>query len=199
VDVAPLPAAVRQALRLKNGVVVERVWSEAFAAAPDLQPGDVVLQVGTEYVATPEEFAQAWDSQEPGGRARFLISRGSRRIVRRTEVPGRDCRPDGATPRELPLLGSAVRWSPAEDRPGREAPGFRLLLVPPDSRAAGAGLEAGDVLVAVDGKPLSWPDARRLLVPWTSRHEPVLTVRRGGGTRLTVLPEEAEEPEGREE
>jgi len=193
VDVAPLPDAVREALRLKNGVVVERVWRDAFAASPDLKPGDVILQVGTEYVATPEEFARAWDSQEPGGRARFLVSRGSRRFVRRTELPGRDCRPDGATPRELPLLGAAVQWSPGEDLPGREAPGFRLLLVPPDSRGAGAGLEAGDVLVAVDGKPLSWPEARRLLEPWTSRHVPVLTVRRGGAARLTVLPEDPEE------
>jgi urease beta subunit len=193
VDVAPLPDAVREALRLKNGVVVERVWREAFATPPDLQPGDVILQVGTEYVATPEEFARAWDSQEPGGRARFLVSRGGRRLVRRTEMPGPDCRPDGATPRELPLLGAAVQWSPGEDLPGREAPGFRLLLVPPDSRASRAELEAGDVLVAVDGEPLSWPDARRLLEPWSSRHVPVLTVRRGDAARLAVLPEDQEE------
>ena len=45
----------------------------------------------------------------------------------------------------------------------------------------------------VDGKPLSWPDARRLLEAWSSRHVPVLTVRRGGAARLTVLPEDPEE------
>jgi predicted metalloprotease with PDZ domain len=108
-------------------------------------------------------------------------------------VPGRDCRPDGATPRELPLLGAIVQWTPGERASGLAGPGFRLLHVPTESRATAAGLEAGEVLVAVDGKPLAWPDARRLLAPWTSRHVPVLTVRQDDAARLVVLPEEPEE------
>ena len=86
---------------MQGGVLVERLLTEAFASPPDLVPGDVVLQVGASRISTPEEFAEAWDSQEPGSRVRFLLARGSRRIVRRAELPGRDCRPDGATPREL--------------------------------------------------------------------------------------------------
>ena len=188
IDVAPLPDRVREVLRLQGGVVVERLFTEAFTAPPDLVPGDVILQVGSSRISTPEEFAEAWDSQEPGSRVRFLLARGGQRIVRRTELPGRDCRPDGATPRELPLLGAVVQWS-AEGA----VPGYRLLHLPIGSRASGAGIEAGDVLVALDGKPLSWPDARRLLQPWKSRHEPVLTLRREGVTRLTVLPKDREE------
>lgn len=193
VEVAPLPDQVRSALRLKNGVMVKSVARHSFASPPDLHPGDIVLQVGISYVTTPDEFDEAWDAHEPGARARFLVSRGSRRVVRRMELPGRDCRPDSATPRELPLLGTAAQWTAGD---GGEGPqGFRLLLVPEDSRAAGAGLEPGDVLVAVDGQPLAWPDARRLVAPWTSRHEPVLTVRRDGDAQLVVLPEALDEDE----
>jgi hypothetical protein len=193
VDVVPLPDRVREVLRLQGGVVVQRLSVEAFATPPDLLPGDVVLQLGSNRVATPEEFAEAWDSQEPGSRVRFLLARGGRRIVRRTELPGRDCRPDGATPRELPLLGAVVQWTRGATSTETADAGYRLLHVPAESRAAGAGLEVGDRLVAVDGKPLSWPAARRLLQPWKSRHEPVLTVERGGVTRLTVLPKDGEE------
>jgi hypothetical protein len=193
VEVAPLLDEVREVLRLQGGVVVERLFVEAFATLPDLVPGDVILQLGREQVSTPQEFAEAWDSQEPGSRVRFLLARGSRRIVRRTELPGRDCRPDGATPRELPLLGAVVQWARGTSSTQTSPPGFRLLHVPERSPAAGAGIEAGDLLVAVDGKPLSWPEARRLLQPWKSRHEPVLTVDRRGVTRLTVLPKDGEE------
>ncbi len=193
VDVAPLSDPVRKALRLTGGVAVEQVALGAFASPPDLRPGDVLLQLGSQRLSTPEEFAEAWDSQEPGSRARFLLARGGRRLVRRAEVPGRDCRPDGATPRELPLLGAVVQWTPGERAPRSADPGFRLLHIPEESRAAAAGLEAGDVLVAIDGKPLAWPDARRLLAPWRSRHVPVLTVHHGDAARLLVLPEEPEE------
>ncbi len=193
IEVAPLPDRVREVLRLQRGVVIERLSVGAFPTPPDLVPGDVILQLGPKQVSTPEEFAEAWDSQEPGSRVRFLLARGSRRIVRRTELPGRDCRPDGATPRELPLLGAVVQWARGAALDGTADPGYRLLHVPAESRAGGAGLEVGDVLVAVDGTPLSWPEARRLLQPWKSRHEPVLTVHRGGVARLTVLPKDAEE------
>ncbi|MCG6923655.1 MAG: hypothetical protein LJF15_21580 [Acidobacteria bacterium] len=190
VEVAPLPDRVREVLRMNGGVVVERLSVAAFTTPPDLLPGDVILQLGAKEVSTPQDFAEAWDSQTPGSRVRFLLARGSRRIVRRTEMPGRDCRPDGATPRELPLLGAAVQWTRGEGPVA--GGGYRLLHVPAESRAAEAELEAGDVLVAVDGTPLSWPEARRLLQPWKGGHEPVLTVRRDSVTRLTVLPKDGE-------
>ena len=195
VDVEPIPDAVRTALRLTHGVVVERVATEAFASPPDLEPGDVLLQMARQQISDPEDFAEVWDSQEPGSRVRYLVSRGSRRLVRRVEMPGRDCRPDGATPRELPLLGVAVQWEPGPEAGGPgTGPGFRVLHVPAESPAAAAGIEAGDVIVAVDGTPLAWPEARRSLDPkWSSRHVPVLAVQRGDAVRLTTPPESQEE------
>ena len=186
VEVGTLPDSVRAALRLKEGVVVETVAREAFAAPPDLLPGDVLLQLAGEQLTSPEDFARAWDSQEPGGRVRFLVARGSRRLARRTEMPGRDCRPDSRTPRELGRVGAIVQWMEGAGA----GPGFRVLHVSPGSRAEEAGLEREDVVVAVDGAPLAWPEARRLLDPeWSSRQVPVLTVRRGEAVRLTAVPE----------
>ena len=195
VDVVPLPDPVRESLRLKGGVAVEAVTTAAFASPPDLKPGDILLQLGQTQLSTTEDFAEAWDSQEPGSQVRFLLARGSRRIVRRTEVPGRDCRPDSATPRELPLLGAVVQWTLRSAPETSGGTGFRLLHVPGESRAAQAGLQAGDVLLAVDGAPLAWPEARRLLEPWSGPDDPVLTIRRGSAVHLTVLPEPEDEEE----
>jgi hypothetical protein len=191
VEVASLPERVRDALRLQGGVVVQRLSAKAFVAPPDLVPGDVILQVGSSRVSSPEEFAVAWDAHEPGSRVRFLLARGSRRIVRRTELPGRDCRPDGATPREMPLLGAVVQWTGHTSSPDAD-PGYRLLDVPAESRAGKAGLEVGDVLVAIDGEPLSWPEARQLLQAWKGSPAPVLAVRNGEQVRLAVLPKDGE-------
>jgi S1-C subfamily serine protease len=195
IGVAPLTDPVRGALRLNGGVVVARLDRRAFATPPDLRPGDVILQLGSHRLGTPDDFVEAWDGQEPGARVRFLIARGGRRIVRRAEWPGRDCRPDSATPREVPLLGAVVQWTDGRETAGATPAGFRLLHVPADSRAAAAGMVSGDILGAVDGTPLTWPDARRLLAPWKGRRVPVLTVHRGDVTALLVLPEETDEPQ----
>jgi S1-C subfamily serine protease len=84
-----------------------------------------------------------------------------------------------------------VQWAPGtEGTPS----GFRVLHVPEETAAAGAGIARGDVLVAVDGQPLAWPEARRFLDPkWSSRQLPILTVRSDDRVRLTTLPETEEE------
>jgi hypothetical protein len=191
VDVAPLPDTVAAALRLNDGVVVESVTDTSFASPPDLHPGDVLLQLGSTRLTSPDTFAETWDSLEPGSRARFLIARGGQRVVRRIELPGRDCRPAGSTPRELPLLGAVVQWTfGGAARPETEV-GFRVLSVPAESPAEAAGLERGDLLVAVDGQALAWPNAQRLLDDdWGRGHTPVFAVRRGRSARLTAIPEE---------
>jgi serine protease Do len=189
VEVAPIPDAVRAALHVKDGVVVEAVAREAFASPPDILPGDVLLQLAGEQLSTPEDFAEVWDSQEPGSQVRLLVSRGSRRLARRTEMPGRDCRPHGRMPREMARLGAVVQWARA---PGME--GFRVLHVLEESPAAEAGIESGDLVIAVDGRPLAWPEARRLLAPdWGSRHVPVLALRRGDAVVLAAPPVDEEE------
>jgi hypothetical protein len=184
VDVAPIPDALSAALRVKDGVVVEAVAVEAFAAPPDLLPGDVLLQMAGEQLSSPEDFAEIWDRQEPGSQVRLLVSRGSRRLVRRTEMPGRDCRPAWMMPREMPRLGAVVQWARAAGTRG-----FRVLHVPEESPAAKAGIEIGDIVITVDGRPLAWPEARQLLAPdWSSDRVPVLALRRGDALVLAAPP-----------
>jgi predicted metalloprotease with PDZ domain len=92
-------------------------------------------------------------------------------------------------PREMPRLGAVVQW---ESAPGAE--GFRVLHVLEESPASEAGIESGDVVVAVDGHGLAWPEARRLLAPdWSSRHVPILALHRGDAVELVAPPVRGEE------
>lgn len=194
VDVGPLPDAVRTALRLEAGAVVEAVWNEAFAAPPGLRPGDVLLEWGGRKISSPEDFRKAYDAQEPGGRVTFAASRAGGRTVGQAEMPGRDCRPAPRAPRELPLLGAVGQWSGEEDSRSHDVvEGLRLLSVPPGSPAERAGLEADDLILAVDGRRLVWPEARRLFDAAPRPPRPlILTVRRGDKVTLRAAPAPAE-------
>jgi hypothetical protein len=192
-QVAPLPRPVRSALRLQAGVVVTAVWPEAFPAPPNLRPGDVLLRWNRKEVGSPDAFAAVYDDLAPGASASFVVSRGGQRISGQVEVPGRDGRPSGMTPREIPRLGAVGQWLPP-GAAGADGPsGVRLLKVPDGSPAARAQLEKGDLIVAVDSRPLGWPEARRFLTAAPRGGDGVLTILRQGGVRLAGLPETAEE------
>jgi hypothetical protein len=187
--VAPLPRPVRSALGLQTGVLVDVAWPEAFPTAPNLRSGDVLLQWNRKDVGSPDAFAAVYDDLEPGASVTFVAVRGGRRISGQAEMPGRDGRPSGMTPREIPGLGAIGQWIPARADGRHRAPGVRLLRVLEGTPAARAGLEAGDLLLAVDSRPLTWPEARRFLTT-TPRGEGarVLTILRQGTIRLAALP-----------
>jgi PDZ domain len=83
--------------------------------------------------------------------------------------------------------GMAVRSSTAGD--GAPAGSVWITALAPDGRAAGAGLRAGDLLLALDGRPLSGTlDLEDALGPASLRRTPLsLSVRRAGVDTLLVL------------
>jgi hypothetical protein len=192
-EVAPLPRPVKAALRLQTGVVVTRVWPEAFPAPPNLRPGDVLLRWNRKEVGSPDAFAAVYDDVAPGAAVSFVVSRGGQRISGEVEMPTRDGRPSGMTPREIPGLGAIGQWIPPRAAGGDGPAGVRLLKVPDRSVAAQARLEGGDIIVAVDSRPLGWPEARRFLAAPPGGSLGVLTIVRQGVVRLAGLPGTPEE------
>jgi S1-C subfamily serine protease len=187
-DVAPLPDDVKRLLKVDEGVVVETVWAEAFDPPSGLEPGDVLLNWGGRTTPSPEQFARAYDELTPGTSVRYGVVRAGRRITGRTEMPGRDCRATRSLPRPLPLLGAVGQWTRLEAGPGESAQeGLRLLSVPTRSPAARAGLEPADFILAVGGRRLAWPEARRLFETGAAQPPVILTVRRGDAVTLRAL------------
>src|SRR5690606_21912781 len=114
--------------------VVGVVEAGAPATATELRPGDRVRQVDGEPVADWSEFA-----------ARYARAEGEARLtVDRLAAPGAE--PESLEIR-VPALGSveALGVVPAT---------VLIVQVAPDSPAQRAGLQAGDLLVALDGRPI---------------------------------------------
>ena len=117
----------------------------------------------------------------------FIAQRGTRRVLGETETPGRDGRPAAMTPREIPWLDVVARWTRGEAS-SPAAPGLLVLHVPDGGPGAAAGLEVGDVVTAVNGRPLTWPAARPFLEGSAKPQRALLAISRDQASRLAALP-----------
>jgi tetratricopeptide (TPR) repeat protein len=116
-----------------KSVEIVRVGEGSPAAAESLQPGDLVIQVQGTPVATAGQYRQAVVSALPYGEVGLVVMRaGWARHVRLK-----------------PLVTTAFGLTTVEHATGAE-----IVAVAPGTPAAAAGLEKGDVIVMVEGRPL---------------------------------------------
>ena len=188
IEVADLDDAVREALVLEEGVLIEYVHREAFVPEPSLRGGDILVEWAGERVQSAAQFQLLYDAQAPGDLVRYRVLRSRRRITGGTVMPGGDCEP--AEPRGVRLAarGLALEWVPAApEEPGGER-GWRVAAVGEGGPAAAAGVAEGDWLVAVGGTPVGAADDREAIAAAADRAEPLLLqLRRGGRARLVAV------------
>lgn len=184
-----------------EGVLVFRVNPDSPAAQAGIQRGTVILRVNDRTVNTPAELTDALDQFSGGERVTLLVRNGSdtTQIVRVTLadtrpflgiVPaaapcacGDEMRPDGAMPfHRFDMPFDHMPFGTLED--GTIVSGARIEEVVADSAAAAAGLQAGDLITAVDGEPVAAPDK---LADTISARAP------GDTLTLTVLRDGAEQ------
>ena len=142
---APGPEVVE--LLQAGGLLIESVETEAFASGPRLRPGDVLIAWNGEPVDSVEDFEARYDLAVVGERVSYRVLRGRRRVSGWTFMPDAACRP--VSPLgivRLAGLGVVLAW---DETAGDNGGAWTMTTLVPDGPAGAAGIEEGDVLLAV--------------------------------------------------
>ena len=147
---------------LEKGVVVEQIGPNTPAFASDLREGDVILKVDDVPVAMSRDLQREILSKKVGDIVNLEVWRAGRILnvaVKTGEQPDRWMRasnlrrppaygPPAGSP--LPFPGITVQELP----PGGPTRGLAVTDVAEASAAAAAGLQPGDIITEVGGKPV---------------------------------------------
>ena len=169
-----------------DGALVSRVSPDSAAAAAGLKPGDVILEVN----GTPIDRSGALSSRiglaSPGDKVTLKVWRDkSARVVEAKlgGVPAETEKTASAGTAEGGKLGLALRpLTPEERRATKIDQG--LVVEDTDGPAARAGIQAGDVVLAINGKPVTSLDQIRSVLDAKPKSVALLIER--GGERIFV-------------
>ena len=139
------------------GALVSSISRGSAAAAAGLQPGDVILEVAGQPIASAGGLSSAIGLSTPGERVKLKVwrERAARELDVRLGGTGEaeQQAANGAPATSGPRLGLALRpLSPQERSSAGVEQGMVVESV--SGAAARAGIQAGDVVLAIDGKPL---------------------------------------------
>ncbi|MFY7975070.1 MAG: trypsin-like peptidase domain-containing protein [Rubrivivax sp.] len=152
------------ALAKPAGALIIGVTAGSAAERAGLRSGDVVIEVDGQAVEWSSDLPVAVSLAAPGDVLRFTVWRqGERRMLQARLDDGEPAVDIGAQPPPVPggRLGLALRvLAPGELRELGVAKG--LLVQAVDGAAAQAGLMAGDVVLAVDGREVDTVEAAQV-------------------------------------
>jgi serine protease Do len=164
-----------------EGALVASVERGGPADKAGIQPGDVIQKINGTTIVSSADLPEAINMSAPGETVSLDVWRqGSSKIIeaRLGDANGKTAQlADNADSKQNERLGLALRpLQPDELRSSGVDSG--LLIEKVSGAAAGAGVEAGDVLLAVNGQPVNNVEQVRALV---AKHEKsvALLIQRG--------------------
>ena len=197
VQIQPVTAEIADSLGLKKaaGAMVAEPQSGSPAAKAGIKPGDVITAVNGTQVKDARELARTIGMMAPDSSVKLDIVRdGEPRSITVTlaQVPNEQrasAEEDNAQPSSgVPHLGLQV--APASEVSGAGERGVVVTAVEPDSPAANQGLQTGNVILEVGGKPVgNASDMRKALSQAKSqgKHQILMRVNMGDATRFVAL------------
>lgn len=144
-----------------RGSLIAEVVPGGPADTADLQAGDIILSFNGDSLRRSAELPALVGTVTPGNTVPLTVLRGGEEKdidVKIGELDEGNLRPANAPTRENEL-GLLARELTASERSERSLEhGLVIEGVSPESEAALAGLQPGDVLLELDGQPLKTPD-----------------------------------------
>jgi serine protease Do len=154
------PLADSFGLKRPDGALVSSVTPGSAAAAAGLKPGDVITQVNGEPIVRSGELSSTIGMAAPGERVQLQVWRDKqeRTVEARLGTAEADKLASNAGPgAQGGQLGLALRaLTPEEKQEAKVDQG--MVIEDVDGPAARAGVQAGDVLLAINGKPVQSVD-----------------------------------------
>jgi serine protease Do/serine protease DegQ len=189
VNIAPVTPDVAQALGLPNanGALVTQVVDASAAAKAGIRAGDVITAVNGRAVRSHTELRNAIGLLRVGERVEISLLRDGqpRKLTALIEAPAGETAAaapaspgEPAKPPHPGLEGATLADAPA-------ASGVIVRAVAPNSRAAGAGLRANDVIVGANRVRIANLAALRNVAQ--AGGSLVLNVRRGDATLVILI------------
>jgi serine protease Do len=162
-----------------TGVLVSGVAPGGPADAGGVQRGDVVIRLEGQPVDSAWTFYQLLGGATKGQRLGLEVWRAG--AARRLTVTAAGL--PATAVEEIALEKLGVRLAP------RERGGFRVTEVRPGSGAAHIGVEPGDVISSINGRPLQDASAlRRAVLDLRGRSRALVMVHRGRGRYHVTIP-----------
>ena len=193
VAVQEIDRGIAESFGLPNtaGALVANVEKEGPASKAGMQSGDVILKFNGRPITRSSDLPIAVAEAAPGSAATIDVWRKGRvehLSAKLTEL--NDAKVADASPvqgkADKGKLGLAVRPLTAEERREAEVAGG-LVVEDASGPAARAGLQQGDVILALNGKPVNSAEELRSLAGKSGKTVALL-VQREGGRRYIAIP-----------
>ncbi len=160
VTIQNVDAATAKALDMpdSNGALVNSVLEDQPAALAGIREGDVIVAIDGQSIENTEQLLRKVAMLRPGGKANITVWRDGKKSDLGLTVAERDAdggmdKGKGGTSGADALLGLKLRPLTGEDMRRLDLKSNAGLLVTglaPDSTAAKAGIQTGDVILAID-------------------------------------------------
>jgi serine protease Do len=188
IEVQTLDQSLADSFKLSspNGALVAKVMPDSAAAHAGLKAGDVILKYNDVAVVDAGQLSARVSMAPPGEQATLAISRDGKPMTLKVKLGSANettADNDSSPVSDQTHLGLSVRPLTAQER---EQAGIDSGLVVEDAqgRAAEAGIQQGDVVLAVDGTPVHSVAQLRSLVQDHSKQIALLIQR--GDSRIFV-------------
>lgn len=193
VAVQPVTSDIAQSVGLKEakGALIDSVQKDGPAAKAGLENGDVILSLDGGDVKDARDLARKIATLAPGNTVKLQVMRhGAKELVSLTA---------GTLPNEASKVaqtnddhaGLGLTLAPADEVSGAGSRGVIVMGVDPGSTAAEKGVQPGDVILDVGGKPVATPRQVRSALDDASKggkHAALLRLRTSSGNRYVALP-----------
>ena len=163
-------------LKTPTGALVSSVDPHGPAAAAGLEPGDVILRLNGQEITQSSDLPTLVAAMRPGASAQLDIWRGGNRrslTVVVSELKDSAVAADTTVTADHGKLGLVLHPSDPGDAQARGA-NQGLIVDAASGPAAAAGIQPGDVILAINGTPVKSVEQMRGLVARAGKHVALL-------------------------